>query len=332
MQYKFVAAALLASIPFAAVAQSNVTIYGIADAALAAENSGSQKVLKLSNGNRSSSRLGFRGTEDLGGGLNALFNLEAGIKIDTGEGNIPLFNRRAIVGLEGGFGALTMGREYSPIDSVVSPSDIMELSFFGGSLSAFDTNRLTRRLDNSINYKTPSFGGVVARLAYSLGEQVTGPSKDLLGLAVNYTNGPLFVGAGYHTLRRVATGDDKEYAVGAGYKFSAFDVKANYLVADQDGASNKFEQFNLGASAGLGEGRLYANLQQNKIENGARGKGYAIAYAHPLSTRTSLYASYATVRNNDTGAFRMSSSGTNVSPTNPGDDPSVYTVGMRHLF
>lgn len=332
MQYKFVAAALLVSIPFAADAQSNVTIYGVADAALAAENSGSQKVTKLSNGNRSSSRLGFRGTEDLGGGLNALFNLESSIKIDTGEGSVPLFNRRAIVGLEGGFGTLTLGREYSPIDSVASPSDIMGLSFFGGALSAFDSNRLTRRLDNSINYKTPSLGGVVARLAYSLGEQATGPSKNLLGLAVNYANGPLFVGAGYHTIKRVATGDDKEYIVGAGYKFSTFEVKANYLVADQDGANNKFEQFNLGASADLGSGRLYANLQQNKSESGARGKGYAIAYAHPLSKRTSLYTSYATVRNNATGAFRMISSGTKVGPTNPGDDPSVFTVGMRHLF
>ncbi|MHB8949894.1 MAG: porin, partial [Rhodoferax sp.] len=145
MQYRFVAAALLASIPFVAVAQSSVTMYGTADAAIATENDGSNKVLKLNNGGRSSSRVGFRGTEDMGGGLKALFNLESGIDLTTGQSSSTsvFFNRRAVVGLEGGFGTMTLGREYSPIDSVVSPSDMMELSFAGGSLTAFGTNRLT---------------------------------------------------------------------------------------------------------------------------------------------------------------------------------------------
>ena len=334
MQYKFVAAALLASIPFAAVAQSSVTIYGIADAAIAAENDGSNKVVKLNNGGRSASRLGFRGTEDLGGGLNALFNLESGIDLTTGASSSTFFNRRAIVGLKGGFGTVTLGREYSPIDSLASHSDIMELSFAGGSLSAFGSarNRLTRRLDNSINYKTPSFNGLVGSLAYALGEQATGPSKDLLGLGVNYSNGKLFLGAAYQTSKRVAAGDDKEYAVGAGYNFGAFDVKANYLVSDPDGANIKFEQFNLGASVGLGSGRLYANLQQNKIESGAKGKGFAVAYAYPLSKRTSLYTSYAKLRNNAKGQFGMESSGTKLAPAALGTDPSVFAVGVRHLF
>lgn len=337
MQYKFVAAALLASIPFAAVAQSSVTMYGIADAAVAAENDGSNKVVKLNNGGRSASRLGFRGTEDLGGGLNALFNLESGIDLTTGQSSSTstFFNRRAIVGLKGGFGTVTLGREYSPIDSLVaSPSDIMELSFAGGSLSAFGSarNRLTRRLDNSINYKTPLFNGLVGSLAYALGEQATGPSKDLLGLGVNYSNGSLILGAAYQTSKRVAAGDDKEYAVGAGYNFGAFDVKANYLVSDPDGANIKFEQFNLGASVGLGSGRLYANLQQNKIESGAKGKGFAVAYAYPLSKRTSLYTSYATLRNNAIGQFGMESSGTKLAPAALGTDPSVFAVGVRHLF
>ncbi|MHB8949893.1 MAG: porin, partial [Rhodoferax sp.] len=187
-------------------------------------------------------------------------------------------------------------------------------------------------LDNSINYKTPSFGGVVARLAYALGEQTTGPSKDLLGLAVNYANGPLFLGAGYQQSKRVAAGDDKEYAVGAGYSFGAFDVKANYLVADPDGANNKFEQFNLGASMLLGTGRLSANLQQNKIETGAKGKGFAVAYAYPLSKRTSLYTSYAVLNNNAGGQFGLESSGTKLGAVALDRDPSVFAVGVQHLF
>ncbi len=338
MQYKFAAAAaLLASIPFAAVAQTNVTLYGIADIAVAAEDTGApgaSRRIALNSGNQSSSRLGFRGTEDLGGSLKALFNLEAGLSLDTGTNDTALFGRRSIVGLEGGFGTLTLGREYTPIASVAGASDIFGQGFFGSNLSAFTTNRLTRRLSNSVNYKTPSFGGVKGSMVYGLGEQVTGPSLDTLGLAVEYSSGPLYLGTGYHVIKRVAIGDDKEYVVGAGYNFGAFDVKANYLVADQTGANNKFEQLNLGASVGLGQGRVYANIQQNKIETGAKGKGFAVAYSYPLSKRTSLYTSYATLRNNATGVFGLNSSSTSVTPpaTASGADPSVFTVGLRHSF
>ena len=335
MRYNFAVAALLASIPFAAVAQTNVTLYGIADVSVAAEDNGTDHVVKLSSGNQSSSRLGFRGTEDLGGGLKAFFNLEAGISLDTGAAaDAALFGRRSIVGLEGGFGTLVLGREYTPIAAgVAAATDILGQSFFGGNLSAFTTGRLTRRSSNSVNYKTPSFGGVKASLVYGLGEKNTGPSGDLLGLAVDYASGPLFLGAGYHTIKRVATGDDKEYAVGAAYNFGAFDVKANYLVADQDGANNKFEQFNIGVSVGVGTGRLYGNLQQNR-EGGAKGNGFAVTYSYPLSKRTNFYTSYAALRNNATGVFGLNSSGTNVTPakTALGTDPSVFTVGMRHTF
>lgn len=337
MQYNFAAAALLASIPFLASAQSSVTMYGVADVGVAVEDTGApdtSRRVALNSGNQSSSRLGFRGVEDLGGGLKALFNLEAGVNLDTGASDTALFGRRAIVGLEGGFGTMTMGREYTPIANVASFTDILGQGFFGSNLSAFTTNRLTRRLSNSVNYKTPSFGGVKASLVYGAGEQNTGPSLDTIGLGVDYASGPLYLGAGYQVIERLTTGDDKEYALGAGYNFGAFDVKANYLVADQTGPNNKFKQFNIGASVGMGTGRLYGNLQQSKIESGATGKGFALAYAYPLSKRTNLYTSYATLRNNATGAFGLTSASNSVAPpiTARGSDPSVFTVGMRHTF
>lgn len=337
MQTKHLAAALVAAFPLVAVAQTNVSLYGIADVAVAVEDTdapGSSKRVALNSGNQSSSRLGFRGAEEMGGGLKAVFNLEAGVNLDTGAGDSALFGRRAIVGLDGAFGTLTLGREYTPIAGVAAATDIFGQGFFGSNLSAFTTNRLTRRLSNSVNYKTPSFGGVKVSAVYGLGEQATGPSLDTLGLAVDYSIGQLYLGAGYHVIERVVTGDDKEYVLGAGYKFDMFEVKANYLVADQTGANNKFEQFNLGASVGLGPGRLYANLQQNKIETGAKGKGFAVSYSYPLSKRTNLYTSYATLRNNATGTFGLNSSSTNVTPaaTALGSDPSVFAIGMRHSF
>jgi predicted porin len=125
---------------------------------------------RVNSGNQSSSRFGFRGTEDLGNGLKAIFNLEAGTAIDTGAGDSALFGRRAVVGLEGGFGTLTLGREYSPIAAIAGATDAFGQGFYGSNLSAFTTNRLTRRLANSVNYKSPSWNGLKLLAAYSAGE------------------------------------------------------------------------------------------------------------------------------------------------------------------
>ena len=95
MQYKRLAVALAASLPLFAAAQTNVTMYGIVDAAVSSENDGvNGRHTLLNSGNQSSSRLGFRGTEDLGNGLKAMFNLEAGVALDTGNSDAALFGRR----------------------------------------------------------------------------------------------------------------------------------------------------------------------------------------------------------------------------------------------
>lgn len=337
MHFKRLAVALIASAPLLAAAQSNVTIYGTMDAALAVQDTGapgekSQTV--INSGNQSSSRLGFRGTEDLGNGLKALFNIEAGLALDTGAADSALFGRRSVVGLQGAFGTVTVGREYSPISFVAAGSDIFGQGFYGSNLSAFNANRLTRRVSNSINYKSLPISGFTASAVYGAGEKATGTSGDLMGVALEFANGPLFLGAGYQTLERLATGDDKEYAFGAGYKFGNLEFKGNYLVGDQDGANNKFEQANIGAAMAFGQGKAFVNLQQNKFENGAKGNGFAIAYSYSLSKRTNVYTSYASLRNNGLATFGLNSSSTNVTPvaTALGADPTAFTIGMRHTF
>jgi predicted porin len=336
MHYKRLAVVLAASFPLFAAAQSNVQMYGIMDAAVSVEDTGAAdgRHTVINSGNQSSSRLGFRGTEDIGNGLKAMFNIEAGVSIDTGNADSAMFGRRSVVGLEGNFGALTVGREYSPIASVAGASDIFGQGFYGSNLSAFNANRLTRRLSNSVNYKSASMSGFKLMAAYSAGEKATGPSNDLKGVGVEYANGNLYAGAGYHTLKRLTSGNDKEYAFGAGYKFGDVEVKGNWMVADQEGVNNKFTQYNLGAALAFGPGKVYANLQQNKIENGARGNAWAIAYSYALSKRTNLYTTYASLRNNGLAAFGLNASSTNVTPptTALGADPSVFNVGIRHTF
>jgi len=349
MQLKRLALAVLAAAaafsPLVAAAQSNVTIYGVLDAAMSKEDTGApggKKGLLLNSGNQSSSRFGFRGTEDLGGGLKAIYNLEAGYALDTGVGDTALFGRRSVVGLESAYGTVTIGREYSPIAAIAAASDPFGQGFYGSNLSAFgSTGRLTRRLSNSVNYKSNTYSGFSVLAAYAAGEQtfpavpVTADSLNLRGIAGQYANGGLYLGLGYHEYNRLQVGKDKELAFGAAYKFGDFEVKGGYLSADPTGANNKFEQINVGATYTMAANKFFVTYQQNKVETaGAKGNALAVAYTYNLSKRTNLYASYAKLDNNNTGAFGLNSSSTSVAPpaTAPGSDPSALSVGIRHAF
>lgn len=336
MQCKLMAAVLAAAIPLCASAQSSVTIYGVADAALAKEDTGAPGGSRtvVNSGNQSTSRVGFRGVEDLGHGLSAVFNLEAGVALDTGMGDSSLFGRRSVVGLKGGFGSLLVGREYTPIADVANASDINGQGFYGTNLNSFGAGRLTRRISNSVNYKTNSLGGVIISAGYGLGETITGPSLDLMGLAVEYKANNIYLGAGYHQIERLASGDDKEMIFGAGFTAGAIEVRGNYMVANPTGNNNKYEQANAGASYTFGANKIYGNFQQSKLEGGAKGNGYSIAYSYALSKRTNVYAAYATIRNNNKATFGIFSAGATVVPPAGavGSDPSALTVGVRHSF
>jgi len=336
MQVKRLAAALVALAPLYAVAQTNVTLYGVVDAAIESADQGGSigRHTNVQSGNQSGSRFGFRGAEDLGNGVKAIFNLEAGVAVDTGAQDASgLFQRRAVVGLEGDFGTLTLGREYSPLAQVAGASDEFGQGFYGNNLTAFD-NGLTRRLANSINFKSASFGGVDVMAAYSAGEKTTSPSNNLIAWGAEFKQGGLYVGGAYQTRKAAVAGDTKEYGVGAGYTFAdlgGFEIKGNYLAADPIGDNNTFKQYNLGVGYPFGASKVYANVQQNKLA-GAKGNAWALAYSYTLSKRTNLYATYASLNNNAAGAFSLKSGSNAVAPAAAGNDPSVLTVGIRHTF
>jgi predicted porin len=163
---------------------------------------------------------------------------------------------------------------------------------------------------------------------------VTGPAQNYTSASVEYQNGPLFAGLGYAEFDRTARGDDKEMIFGAGYTMGVFEFKGNYMLGDQAGPNNKYTQVNLGASVGFGAGRLYGNLQQNRLDGGARGNGYAVTYSYTMSKRTNVYASYGTTRNNSRANFALSSVGSTITPpaTALGADPAAVAVGLRHTF
>jgi len=347
MKQKFLAIALVSALPLVANAQSSVTMYGMVDASIGVENTGAPGYSSrtvVQSGTQSASRLGFRGTEDLGNGLKALFNLEAAVNVDTGATNDRLFDRRAVVGLQGAFGTVTVGREYGPIAAVAGASDILGQGFYGSNLAAFGTNKLTRRLDNSVNYQSNSLNGFTLRAAYGAGERFETDatpdlkSNDIAGVAVEYANAGFYVGAGYQTKEDRASGDSKEYNFGIGYKFGDFELRGGYMAADPEpvgvAPENKYEQMNAGVSYGFGASRVYVNYQQQELEVGdAKGRAVTLAYTYALSKRTNVYASYAKLRNNDNAAFQLSSPSQPVGVAGAfGADPQVYNIGVRHSF
>ena len=340
MQVKRLVAALAAAAPLFAAAQTNVTLYGIVDVAVESADNGGPggRHTFVNSGDQSTSRFGFRGTEDLGNGLKAIFNVEGGFTADTGVNDASgLFQRRAVVGLEGDFGTVTLGREYSPIASIAAATDEFGQGFYGNNLSAFGTGRATRRLSNSVNYRSAAWNGFKLLATYSAGEKTTGPSGDLKGVGLEYTKGNLYLGAAYHNVKNDANTDDKEYGAGAAYKFDqlgGFEIKANYLGADPHGPNNQFKEYNLGFGYPIGASKVLVNLQQDRLETGARGNAWALAYTYALSKRTNVYASYASMNNNNLATFALNSSSNTLTPpaTALSADPSVFAIGLRHTF
>ncbi|HEY8608655.1 MAG TPA: porin [Noviherbaspirillum sp.] len=332
------AVAAASAVAGTAHAQTNVTIYGIADAGISRVDNGARTTIGLQSGGHSGSRIGFRGTEDLGGGLSAIFVLENGFNIDDGtlgQGG-RLFGRQAFVGLSGGFGAVKLGRQYNPIRVALESVDPFALGLAGNAVNVF--NVYGERADNTLNYTTPTFGGFSGQVAYSFGE-IAGETSNgrQLGFSVGYAAGPFSVVLAHHDQNLVTAagadnGDSKTTLLGGTFDFKVAKLHAAW-------ARNKGESVAgvtnidrddalIGVSAPVGAaGTVLASYIRRSDDIGTVSRDadqWAIGYVHNLSKRTNLYTSYARIKN-DAGA-------TVGSPVSAGRDPSVFNVGIRHRF
>lgn len=232
----------------ASFAQSSVTLYGVADASLESVK-GEKTVTRVSSDNLSTSRFGLKGTEDIGGGLKANFNLESAIKLDTGAnggGATRFWDRAAWVGIAGGFGDLRLGRIDTPIGdiagNVLSAQNYDDLKLLG-TRAGVDY----RRADNAVTYFLPTLvPGLTASVQYSTGNgtnsattgEVPGSSYGkAYGLGVKYAAGPLSAGLGYEYARdevadTLANGSGSQKANATlgyvGYDFGVAKVTAYY--------------------------------------------------------------------------------------------------------
>ena len=336
MKKSLLAFAVLAAFAGTAAAQSNVTIYGVADAGITRFDNGATTTTRLDSGIQSGSRIGFRGTEDLGGGLSAIFTLENGFNIDDGalgQGG-RLFGRQAFVGLSSSsVGAVKFGRQYNPIRTAIEGVDPFGLGLAGRADNVF--NVYGDRTDNTINFSSANFGGFSGQLAYSLGE-VAGSNSigRSVGLSASYAAGPVSVVVAHHDQNLqaagVATGDSTTTLLGGTFDFRVVKLHAAYAHNKGETAAGVTnidrDDILLGVSAPLGAGRILASWIRRSDDIGANRDAdqIALGYTYDLSKRTNLYTSYGRTSNDAAASLGGASAA--------GRDPSVFNVGVRHRF
>jgi predicted porin len=343
MKKTIVALSVMAAFSGSAFAQTNVTIYGVADAGLTYSDNGAAddaKTLGLDSGLQSGSRLGFRGTEELGNGLQALFVLESGFSIDNGamgQGG-RLFGRQSFVGLSGGFGAIKLGRQYNPIRPALESIDPFGLGLAGNISNVFDAHG--ERADNTINYSTPDLGGFSGQAAVSLGEIAGDRSAGRQwGVSGGYANGPIRAILAHHdrnllsgTPATVPSGESRSTMLGGVYDFKVVKAHAAYAVnkgsAETGATTIDSRDMMLGISVPFGASTVLASYMRknNEFIGNADSNVWALGYTYNLSKRTNFYSSYARIKNDDLATVGLGGAAV------AGRDPSTFNVGVRHRF
>jgi len=321
-----------------------VTLFGIVDTAFGYvdnANAAGDSVYGLSTSGNATSRLGFRGVEDLGGGLKAGFWLEGEIFGDNGNAAGFNFQRRSTVSLAGGFGEVRLGRDLTPGYSKFISYDLFGQvgigQFMGWSNwygTSGDANGI--RSSNMISYYTPNFSGFTAGLGYGFDEQTSGKAGRYVGGYVAYENGPLGVAVSYDQRNLAADVDRNALTVAGSYNLNV--VKLNAIVQqtkdDVPGASDrKVNAYALGASAPVGAGEVklqYALYDQKAIDSKAHQ--ISLGYVHNLSKRTALYGTVAYMKNKDASNLGLAAKSLSTGGPGAGENQTGVQLGIRHSF
>ena len=346
MKKSLIAVAALAAVG-AASAQSSVTLYGVVDTGYGVVQTKTEqggvttktRTTGLMSGNLSGSRLGLKGQEDLGNGLSAVFNVEAGF--DSANGDFTDgFNRRSVVGLKGSFGQVLLGRDYTPMDTI-GGGDYFQASDLVTADDAMGEGLYTARADG-IHY-SGEFGGVGVKAFVGYNDEkttkstagvttVTRDRTEGYGVGVTYAGGPFMVGAAVQQFRSkdevATTSKNTEYGVGATYDFTAAKLYAHYIANDFQTPSIKpLQQFGVGVTVPFGAftlGAQYAYNYAKPVSNvKVNGHDFVLQGTYALSKRTDLYARAAR-----TDSWKVKTSGTTAYKTNT----DSFAVGVRHRF
>lgn len=338
MKKSLVALAVMGAMSGAAFAQSNVQVYGIVDVGIERTSSGGVDKTTVGSGLQSSSRIGFKGTEDLGNGLTAQFVLEQGIKVDDGsvaDATSNAFGRQAWVGVGSkDFGGLRLGRQNTPIRGVIEAVDPFALGSIGNSLKVLGNGQIAERTSNAVTYVSPNFKGFQAQVQYGMGETAqSSTTNGYTGLSATYANGPVMAAFAYAEQKTDLAPSDKKasnWILGGTYDFGVAKAHVAYAEGENKdavaGTSLKGSNYLVGVSAPFGAHTVMASYIQNKNKDVASADSdvYALGYTYSLSKRTNVYASYSHTSNDANVKLN--------GATANGDSADKYSFGIRHQF
>ncbi len=365
MKKTFFALTILTTLMASASAQTSVALYGTLDAGVTYASTGNtppvnvgQNKWSLDSGIDQPSVIGVKGMEDFGGSLKAIFQLEAGVQINSGSStnNSSLFNRASWVGLTGDFGTVTAGRQFTPLYDALKTLDPFELGLAGTATNlmsigganfingvAIGGNNVSNGggvvgQNNSMRYASQTVSGWSMEFNYSFGE-IAGSIQNgrQMGTTINYTHGPLAALLSYdvanainnrntfHTTLLGAVMDWSELGLplksSLGYAMNrGSDVTA---IADVDSSD-----LLLGLRYPLGAHELLASYLHKNDHTSANldAQQFALGYTYALSKRTSFYTSIAALKNKNGADYRVGNA------SNPGYGVNVFDLGLRHRF
>ncbi|PKO86921.1 MAG: hypothetical protein CVU16_16490 [Betaproteobacteria bacterium HGW-Betaproteobacteria-10] len=371
MQKKIIALAVAGLVSGAAFAQSNVTVYGTVDIGQAfVKSTGStnsandQSVVSRLDSN--SSKLGFKGVEDLGNGLKAVFQIESSINADATGGTLAV--RDTYVGLAGAFGTIVGGNLTHPVRDLGNRVELLPGAAGIGSTASVTGTVLglktgaDDRAKNTLAYVSPTFSGFTGTVAYINGEKRTnaGVSSKQYQVAGKYEQGPLFVGLGYHRINDTAVnlaavpvfadrdGDSASVIRLAAVYNLPTNTKLTALVdrtkADAfDGAASfeaKRTAWSLGAAQTFGKntvGLEFGQAQKVKLDgdtvDNSKSNIVTAMYGYSFSKRTGLYARYSRISNDDNSNSNFYNNPVDNGVTaGTGATYSGVLVNLRHDF
>lgn len=345
MQKSLLALAVLGAFAGTAAAQSSVTLFGGIDLAVRSAKVDSTSETQMATDGVYSSRLGFRGEEDLGAGMKAGFHVEGAMTPDDGTAAGQKWQRRTTASLMGGFGEVRLGRDYTPQFWNLTVFDPFGTNGVGNSNnmnSALGTGAgSTVRANNSIGYFLPGgLGGLYGQIQFALGEDTKAAAptgNKSTGLRVGYAAGPLNVAfATSKNQGTNTTGDDlKTNELGGSYDLGVAKLMAQWNNFKAANSGKKQTNILLGAVVPVGPaGKVKVSYDKANASGAGTDDNdatlFAVGYEHTLSKRTALYANFGQVKNKGTATFKNTSI-SNVTQAG-GVKTSGYEFGVYHTF
>ena len=346
MKKNLIALAVAGALAVPAAAMADATIYGKFHVSIDSYDNGGNGAAEASglSVSSNSSRLGFKGSEDLGNGLSAIWQTESTIGVD-GDGS-GLSNRNTYVGFKGGFGTLMAGHHDSPVKTIGRKAD-----FFGDQVG--DSRSIIRgtaggadfdqRNSNMLMYVTPAMGALQAAFQYVPDENTEDATDETtLSIAGWYNAGPLYVALGYNETQNddgvlPASGDEDETVTRlvATYQMDALKVAALFQTASGVGHVDlDADAYGIGAAFNMGGGNTIKGQYYLLDADGDEASTMAVGFDHAMSKQTSVYAAYA-LSDNDTGVTVTPWGGTGhdgLAGGVSGEDASAFSVGVVHKF